>query len=121
MRKRAIWRLGGRSQARMMVRSNGGSPARPWALRAHGFARAVVAVMLGIWIGYLLLLIPQLPRLKTNFQLTRMEELAAEDLHYCTKWGFREGSGAYDRCRSDLEEVRKNERERIQGLETMFF
>lgn len=121
MRKRAIWRLAGRSRVRAMEHSSGGPAVRRWALRAHGFVRAVLAVLIGIWIGYLLLLIPQLPRLKTNFQQNRMAELAAEDLHYCTKWGFHAGTDAYDRCRLDLDELRQKERERIQGLETLFF
>lgn len=101
-----------RRQRRLAVGSAGRVPA--WVDHAYNAVRVIVGILIGFEIGGALLMFLQYPKVEADRERQRSDELASENDRYCKGWGFHAGSYAYDRCTLDLDQIRQNERERLE-------
>ena len=85
-----------------------------WVHRIYDSVRVLLAILLGAEIGWAALALAHLPEIRNDLAQQRQAELADENYKYCTNWGFRAATEAYARCTAVLDQVRENERNRIE-------
>ena len=117
-----MWIAKRRHRAAFEVDAPQGVPG--WIGRTYTTAGKAVVVVVGILIGFevgwALLMFIQYPQIQADQKQQRLEELVSENNQVCTGWGFEQGTYAYDRCTLDLDQVRQNERGRLQRDQDFF-
>jgi hypothetical protein len=91
-----------------------GKPHRTKATRGRELVIKVYdTVHIALWsllgafvIFFCVFTLPQMPKLRAEMQAKIVLDLAAENRHYCTKWGFAPGSEKHAACILDLQELR---------------
>ena len=79
-------------------------------------------VQLALWSGlvafviwFCVLVLPRMPLLQAEAQTKLTLDLAAENRHYCTKWGFAPGTHQHTACVLDLKELRAKTYQRVSA------
>jgi hypothetical protein len=55
---------------------------------------------------FCLVTLPKIRQVRAQREVQQIQEIAAENRHYCEKWGFLVGTDKHTACTLDLQELR---------------
>jgi hypothetical protein len=88
------------------LRSN---PTRGWKLISDIYDTVHIAlwsILIALIIYFSLFTLPKIRQAKAQLGVQRIQEIAAENMRYCEKWGFLAGTDKHTACMLDLQELR---------------
>jgi len=79
----------------------------------HEINLALWAILAASVIYFAAFVAPKLPDIRATAERIRLQQIAAENRMYCTRWGMGPQAAMHDRCLIDLQEFRTRIENRV--------